>query len=138
RFPSSGVFGFPALKWGEKEFKSLDAIKEVVPADHFVKVTSPYATPAAELAALDKAFGGMVQISYYAPLGPNSNTFLRQLLSNAGFTPPTSPPDATGWDYVGNYGYGVLYFDKNGYATSYYAARIVVRSGLGAAGGPAL
>jgi hypothetical protein len=63
--------------------------------------------------ALTKTFQIMVQINYYNIWGPNSNTFARQLLSNAGF-PTLKPPGAIGWGYDGIYDYGGPLYDKNG------------------------
>lgn len=67
-----------------------------------------------EIAALDRAFNQMKQIRRYGLFGPNSNTYARQLLLNAGFTDPQAPANAPGWDYNGCNSYGGTYYDKNG------------------------
>jgi uncharacterized protein RhaS with RHS repeats len=72
-------------------------------------------TAAEELAALDGAFNKMQQIPYSA-YGPNSNTFARQLLMNAGFGRQPAPPGATGWDYSGGDGYDGVLYDEFGKA----------------------
>ncbi len=49
------------------------------------EIYSPYKTPEEEIAALDKAYDSLQQLPYHR-LGPNSNTFVKQLLKLAGFT----------------------------------------------------
>jgi hypothetical protein len=74
-----------------------------------------------EYTAIERAFKETDQVSYYSVFGPNSNTYLNQLLINAGFPTPR-PSGATGWDYSGEYKYGGTYFTVNGKPTAAYKA----------------
>jgi hypothetical protein len=77
-------------------------------------------TPRQELNALDKTFNEMVEVIEYSGLwGPNSNTFLHQLLVNAGFT-VSQPPGAVAWDYNGVWKYGGKSFTTYGFPTAAY------------------
>jgi RHS repeat-associated protein len=69
-----------------------------------------------EVAALNKAYSDMKQIDVYNAIeGPNSNTYARQLLVNAGYTPPKSLPFlAPAFDYSGDNGYGGPNYDEKG------------------------
>jgi RHS repeat-associated protein len=51
--------------------------------------------------------------AYNAAQGPNSNTYLNQLLKNAGYSVPP-PPRAPGWEYKGVCGYGGDYWNTYG------------------------
>jgi RHS repeat-associated protein len=57
-----------------------------------------------ELNTLNRVFARLEQVPY-DPFGPNSNTYVHQLLSLAGYSPPR-PSGAVGWDYHGAAGYG--------------------------------
>ncbi len=66
---------------------------------------------------LDFAFAHTKQIPWYNALhGPNSNSYARQLLSNAGFSTPPIPWDAPGWVVDDpNYRYGGPKFTEWGF-----------------------
>jgi hypothetical protein len=64
-------------------------------------------------------FRATKQADLYRALGPNSNTWAAQLLSNAGYGAP-KPPGATGWDYSGSFKYGGEYFTTYGESTPKY------------------
>jgi RHS repeat-associated protein len=74
-----------------------------------------------ELTQLMLSFYMTKQVPVYSSFGPNSNTWARQLLKNAGFSPPTKPEKAVGWDYKGPYGYGGKFFDSHGSPTKMWA-----------------
>ena len=109
---------FP-IKWDRTTYKTFQELSAGV---SLTKVTTGM-TPVQEFAAIEKAFSSMNQVPYYYPFGPNSNTYLRQLLVNAGFTPPAKPLNATGWDYSGDWKYGGPYFDSNGHLKAAYMRR---------------
>ena len=71
-----------------------------------------------ELTNLDFAFKQMRQLEWYNALtGPNSNTYARQLLVNAGFTVPSILPFQTpGWTVYSEYRYDSNFYDRWGYA----------------------
>src|SRR5262249_48796222 len=70
-----------------------------------------------QVAALDRAFWNLNQVpEYSATSGPNSTTYIRQLLKLAGITVP-DPRRVTGWDYNGPFRYGGPMFTENGNPT---------------------
>src|SRR5262249_47332374 len=76
-------------------------------------------TPEEELRRLREAFSELQMIPVYnAPFGPNSGTYIRQLIKVAGFTPPSLPEDKVpGWNYSGQYRYGGPVYDTFGRRT---------------------
>lgn len=61
-----------------------------------------YGNLEAATTALLQSFNCTNQIPEYSgPWGPNSNTFLHQILINAGIIIVPTPPDAFGWDSPG-------------------------------------
>jgi RHS repeat-associated protein len=68
-----------------------------------------------ELRRLTEAFNSMTQVEKYdAVAGPNSNTYLHQLLKNAGYGPVPRPSGAWGWDYGGSDKYDGANYDRFG------------------------
>jgi hypothetical protein len=62
---------------------------------------------------LENAYANMTQVTEYNAAGPNSNTFLHQLLIDAGFT-VTRPPGARGGITMACIGMVEIIFDLNG------------------------
>jgi hypothetical protein len=124
----SGSSGLPVPKrypyFGEGfiDFSNVDNIRDKVIAKHFEVYSDPPARFVAtmmsaedELLALDDSFYFTKQIPfYYAATGPNSNTWAKQWLLNAGFK-VAQPPGAWGW-HVDNkdYDYDGKYWSKWG------------------------
>jgi RHS repeat-associated protein len=119
RFPESGgKMSVIPITINGKTFKTIEELKKDR-GDRMIKITTKLDDCTEELKAIDTAFKKMQQIPFYEIFGgPNSNTYAKQLLVNSGFTVPESPPGGRGWSYVGNYGYGGLYYDSNGFPTT--------------------
>ena len=67
---------------------------------------------------LDTIYKDLRQQSFYALMGPNSNTYAKQLLTLAGFAAPTVlPVTAPGWGYNGDLRYAGKFYDKYGNVT---------------------
>jgi hypothetical protein len=66
-----------------------------------------------------RAYTVTKQVDVYEALGPNSNTWAAQMLTNAGYAVP-KPPGATGWNYDGEFKYGGTYFTSTGDPTPAY------------------
>jgi RHS repeat-associated protein len=114
----------PIMNLGHKTWERVTWSDEVVKTVRFsVRVEDlPGVTPAQEFVRLFDAFEKTKQIPLYqAKDGPNSNTWARQLLINAGFSPPAELKNAAGWQYgrevPGPYGYGGKFFNADGTPT---------------------